>query len=128
MFKKIGEALFFVLIGWVIWVVVFGSTPQDRMARACTIVSGPGNFLGSMAGALNNDWQQPIATGTVDLTYRCRLTLWNFLYGAKWREEHPGQPVPGQAASSAQWSPLVQPEKAPASSPAVRASGPQKSH
>jgi len=114
MLKKIGEFLFFLLLGWLFWVVVMGSNPQERMDRACTSVSGPGNLLASMAGALNNDWSYPISRATLDATYRCRLTLWNFFYARQWQAEHPGQPLPGQSASQPQYSPLVVPPEAPA--------------
>jgi hypothetical protein len=130
MLKKIGEFLFFLLLGWLAWVVVLGASPQERMDRACTSVSGPGNLLASMAGALNNDWGIPISRGTLDATYRCRLTLWNFFYARQWQAEHPGQPLPGQSDAAPQYSPLVAPMDAvrpttPPAKPAAPSEPPQ---
>lgn len=107
MFKKIGEALFFVLLGWLFWAMVMGSSPQERMDRSCTAVSGPGNFIASMANAFNNGWGTAVESGTVNMTYRCRMTLWTFFYGTDWAKLHPDQ-IPGQPAAT-DYSPLVVP-------------------
>ena len=96
--RKFGEALFFIFIFWLIWVLVLGTNPTQRMQRACTIVTGPGHFLSSMASALNNDWGTSIYSGTTDLNYRCQLTLWTFYYGNEWKRQHPNSPLPGQSA------------------------------
>jgi hypothetical protein len=94
-FKKLGEALFFVLLVWVAWVVI-GGTPTARMQRTCTAVSGPGHFFASLAAAANTDWGSSIQTATNNGYYRCQLTLWNYFYADEWKQAHPNQPLPGQ--------------------------------
>ena len=116
MLKKFGELLFFLVLIWGFWVLVLGGSPQERMDRACTMISGPGNLLASMANSLNNDWGGGIQHGTVDATYRCRLTLWNFFYAKDWAAAHPGQPLPG-TASAPSYTPLVVPQEIPAKAP-----------
>jgi hypothetical protein len=114
MLKKFGEALFFVFLIWLAWVLILGATPEQRMDRACTAVSGPGNFLSAAAAALNNDWGNTIERSTVSATYRCRLTLWNFFYAKAWADTHPGQPLPGSQPAPG-YSPLVLPGASAAS-------------
>jgi hypothetical protein len=94
MLKKLGEALFFVLLFWVAWIFI-GSNPTVRMQRVCTAVSGPGHFIASLASAANTDWGGPLQTWTENGTYRCQLTLWNYFYADEWKKAHPGQPLPG---------------------------------
>lgn len=125
MLRKFGEALFFVFVLWALWVLV-GSNPTQRMERGCTLVSGPGSFLASLASAANTDWGGSIQTWTNNGAYRCQLTLWNFYYAEDWKREHPGQPLPGQQggveiaspAGSAPAGPKPKPGSATAHAPA----------
>jgi hypothetical protein len=94
MMKKIGESLFLVLLAWCGWVFI-GANPSARMQRACTAVSGPGHLLASLASAAGTDFGAAVQHGTDNGTYRCQLTLWNFFYADAWKQQHPGQPLPG---------------------------------
>lgn len=118
MLKKFGEALFFLFLIWVGWVFI-GANPNQRMERACTMVSGPGYFLASLASAANTDWGGAIQIWTNNAAYRCQLTLWNFNYAEEWKKQHPGEPLPGQQGGA--------PAQAPGSATAGGAPAPARS-
>lgn len=100
--KHFGELLFFLVIAFLVWVFI-GGTPDERIHRICDPINWAGNFIASVATAANTDYGKSIHEGTANLDYRFQLAIWDYFYAAKWKKEHPGQPLPGvQGAHSVQ--------------------------
>lgn len=95
--KHFEEVIFFLIIGWFIWVVI-GSNGSVRVERGCTPVQWGGEAITSVARAAGTDYgnEAALATNTVD--YHCRMALWDFFYRSEWEKQHPGQPVPGSTS------------------------------
>lgn len=94
--KHFEELIFFIIIGWFVWVII-GSNGEVRMERGCSPVQWGGDAIASVARAIGTDYgtKAQIATNTVD--YHCQQALWDFFYRSQWEKQHPGQPVPGSS-------------------------------
>lgn len=97
--KHFEEVIFFLIIGWFVWVIM-GSNGTVRVERGCSLVQWGGEAITSVARAAGTDYGEKakIATDTVD--YHCQMALWDFFYRSEWEKEHPGQPVPGSTSTA----------------------------
>ncbi len=82
------------LVLFVAWVFLAGA-PDQRIARACTPTIWIGKVFSSASMAADTDYSTSINSGYGNLDKGCQLTIWDYVYAAKWCRANPGKLIPG---------------------------------
>jgi hypothetical protein len=84
--RHFGTLFFLLIVVWLGWSVAAGS-PDARMERACRPSLWLMHGIASVGTAGNMGWGPTVNLAGENLDYRCRLTLWNFWYRARYEKQ-----------------------------------------